>query len=100
PDVAAGRRLDESSVVDVCPTVLHGMGMGVPETTVGTVLTDLFADGSESRTRAVTRASYAGGGATVSDSADDADTAAADGDDDDEEFEGVEERLRGLGYME
>lgn len=86
-DVDPGARITGAHVTDVAPTVLHGAGEPVPDHVDGTVLTDVFAPGSTPATTAVrtgTGSAVGGGG----------DDAAA------EDFDGVEERLKGLGYME
>jgi len=92
PDIKAGTRLTDASVYDLMPTVLHGAGLPVPETADGTVLTDVFAPESTPATADVRTSSKApeevvdAGGAGRSDET--------------EDFDDVEERLRGLGYME
>jgi predicted AlkP superfamily phosphohydrolase/phosphomutase len=84
PDVDAGTTVDGATLVDVAPTLLHSVGEPVPASTDGSVL-DIFAEGTPSATRAVeTReTTERSGDADVSD-----------------DFGDVEDRLRGLGYME
>lgn len=84
PSVAAGTEVEGASVVDVAPTLLHGLGEPVPTAAQGRVLTEVFAPGSPPATRKVSqrdRGSQDG---------------ASDGPGGDE---AVEERLRGLGYL-
>lgn len=85
PDVAAGTRLDGATVFDVAPTVLHAVGEPVPDHVDGTVL-DCFDPDSPTAKRSVETYDY--GETTVE---------STDGD---EDFGNVEDRLRGLGYME
>ncbi|WP_101298324.1 alkaline phosphatase family protein [Halegenticoccus soli] len=85
PDVAPGVELDGATVVDVAPTVLHAAGEPIPEDADGRVLTELFGPDTGPARASIRTEAYrrsAGGEST--------------GDD----FEGVEDRLRGLGYME
>ncbi|WP_435076888.1 alkaline phosphatase family protein [Halococcus sp. AFM35] len=86
PDIAAGATPSDASVFDVAPTVLHSMGEPVPATADGRALDELFAPDSPPAERPVTSADYARSGGESS---------AAEGD-----FSDVEERLRGLGYVE
>lgn len=87
PDVAAGATADQASVFDVAPTVLHGAGEPIPEAADGRVLEEIFAAGSDSAERFVTTRAYGGTTATP-----DANV--------DENFDDVEDRLRGLGYLD
>lgn len=84
-DVRAGTRVEDAAVVDVAPTVLHSMGREVPEVADGSVLSDVFAPESEPATTAVETARYAKRDGAAANEAD---------------TETVEDRLRGLGYME
>ncbi len=85
PNVDADVTVEGAGVADVAPTVLHGTGASVPRDGDGDVLHDVFADDSTPGRSAVARRDYADrdDGVTV-----------------DEEFDDVEDRLRGLGYME
>lgn len=85
PDVAPGE-FAGGSVVDVAPTVLHGIGEPVPESADGSVL-DIFDPATTPGCRSVETRAYAGSGGG----------AAADEDGD---FDDVEDRLRGLGYVD
>lgn len=85
PDVEAGSTPVEATVVDVAPTVLHGLGEPIPSQTDGRVLEEIFAPESLTATRPVSTTTY---GRTGSDEHEDRD------------FDAVEDRLRGLGYME
>ncbi len=82
PAIESGKELDGLTVVDVAPTLLHSIGEPIPENVDGTVRTDCLVVDESPTTRAVDRHSR--------------DRTDAECDD----FEGVEERLRGLGYME
>jgi predicted AlkP superfamily phosphohydrolase/phosphomutase len=103
PDVAPGSRPADAAVVDVAPTVLHGLGETIPHDTDGRVLSEVFADGSPTAERPIATREYAAE-ARTGDPADgsgsgpdrgEADEAVAE-----EDFEDVENRLRGLGYLE
>ena len=87
PAIEAGATPEGANVVDVAPTLLHALGEPVPENGDGRVLTGLFDPGSEPANRPIERRAYTGEAATA--------TGGTDAD-----FEGVEDRLRGLGYME
>ena len=87
PDVAAGAAPNDASVVDVAPTALHSVGEAIPERTDGRVLSELFAPDSPTAERAPSVRAYR----------QETTAAAADGADD---FDDVEERLRGLGYVD
>lgn len=84
-DVRAGATPADASVVDVAPTVLHGLGEPIPDRSDGRVLDEIFAPGSELAEREPLTAEY---GTTGDDDATDRD------------FGEVEDRLRGLGYLE
>nr|WP_244605610.1 alkaline phosphatase family protein [Halorussus marinus] len=85
PSIEAGARPDGATVADVAPTVLHGVGEPVPADADGRVLAEIFdADAAAGRTRPSER-----------DYADRESAQAVEAD-----FEDVESRLKGLGYME
>lgn len=86
PDIEAGVTPEKATVVDVAPTVLHGMGESIPADTDGRVLDEVFSPESATATRAVSSTEYRSAGAQTTD-------AEAD-------FSDVEDRLRGLGYVE
>jgi predicted AlkP superfamily phosphohydrolase/phosphomutase len=86
-DIAPGSVPEDSTVFDFAPTVLHGLGDPIPEDAPGRVLSEIFASGSDPAEAAVRTATVGGR---------DGGTAAAD----DEDFSDVEDRLKGLGYME
>jgi predicted AlkP superfamily phosphohydrolase/phosphomutase len=81
PGVEAGG-LEGATIADLAPTVLHAMGLPVPDDMDGRVLSELFADGRRVETEA----------ARGSDS--DAAVYTA------EEEAAIEASLRGLGYIE
>ncbi|WIV67855.1 alkaline phosphatase family protein [Natrialbaceae archaeon AArc-T1-2] len=85
PAIEPGSDLRSARVVDVAPTLLHGIGEPVPSNADGRVLFDAFRDGSPPATTGVERADV---------------SRATGGDDVDDDFSDVEDRLKGLGYME
>lgn len=92
PGIRAGARLDELSIVDVAPLILHRLGLPVPEDMAGRVPTEMF-EATEIQLRpprlaAVTAAPPAPVPAPT-------DLAL-----DDEEQAGLMKRLRALGYVE
>lgn len=87
PDVEPGSTPTDADVFDVAPTVLHSVGEAVPADVDGRVLDEIFAPDSATAQREVKTAEHATAGRDA--------TAAADAD-----FDDVEDRLRGLGYME
>ena len=84
PSVAAGASPDDATVVDVAPTLLHGLGEAVPAAAQGRVLSEIFDADSAPAARDVTRRDHGSTGGTT---------------DGPETDEAVEERLRGLGYL-
>ncbi len=46
PGVKPGIRLEGASILDLAPTILHGMGVAVPQDLDGRVLSEAFEDGS------------------------------------------------------
>lgn len=87
PDVDPEATPTDATVYDVTPTLLHGAGEPIPEGVDGRVLTEIFEPGSapasrEPRMRPHERAS-----------------ARTDDDGPEDDFEDVEDRLRGLGYL-
>ncbi|WP_336360120.1 alkaline phosphatase family protein [Haladaptatus sp. ZSTT2] len=84
-DIAAGSRPTDATVYDVAPTVLHGLSEAIPDNTDGRVLREIFTPESIPATAEIREKAYAKGEviATV-----------------DEDFSDVENRLRGLGYIE
>ena len=85
PNVSPDSTVENASVVDVAPTILYSLDEPIPSDTDGRVLTSVFGveDKSDLRTRHYEKPS--------------SDSAARDVD---EDFDGVEDRLRGLGYLE
>ena len=92
PDIAAGATVEESSVVDFAPTLLHSLNEPIPRNTDGHVLNEIFRSDSKPGMHAIASKDYSGSGVRESSDA---------GNDDrgDEDMEDVEERLKGLGYM-
>ncbi len=74
-----GQAPQDARLVDLAPTILHYFGLPVPEDMDGRVLTEVFSDPGE-----VTYTSEETSAGSFSD----------------QELEKVEERLRGLGYLE
>ncbi len=85
PSIEAGATLRGARVVDVAPTLLHGIGKPVPSNADGRVLFDAFRPDAEPTGTKVRRRDV---------------TADRDSDPLEEDFSGVEDRLKGLGYME
>jgi len=88
PDISEGSTPENASVVDVAPTVLQSVGEPIPDAADGRVLEEIFATGTRPGTKSVATQSYgeAASGATDQNA--------------DEDFDDVEDRLRGLGYLE
>ena len=86
PGIDPGARPEGAAVVDIAPTVLHALGEPVPESAAGRVLESVFSPDSTPANRPIETRAYDG-------PAGEGDTAA-------ESLDGVEDRLRGLGYME
>ena len=95
PDIAAGADLDDAGVADVAPTVMHAAGRPVPDHMDGRVLTEVFDPDSEPGRTDVETAAYDGADIPAASSG-----SGSGADDDDEDMDGVEDRLKGLGYME
>ncbi|WP_276257017.1 alkaline phosphatase family protein [Halomontanus rarus] len=85
PSIDPGSRLRGARVVDVAPTLLHGIGHPVPSNADGRVLFDAFRDDSQPSRTKVERVDV---DRTTGDEAVD------------DDFTDVEDRLKGLGYME
>jgi predicted AlkP superfamily phosphohydrolase/phosphomutase len=85
PSIDAGATLRGARVVDIAPTLLHGIGEPVPENADGRVLFDAFDEDAPPSGTKVDRT-------TVS--------RTDPGEAVDEDFDDVEDRLKGLGYME
>ncbi|UIP01539.1 alkaline phosphatase family protein (plasmid) [Halobaculum sp. CBA1158] len=103
PDIDPGARLDDASVVDVFPTVLHALGESIPPGVDGDVLRSAFADGSDPAERDLRVADeMIGDDATTraDETGDNADEGGADDTDEGGTDEAVEARLRGLGYID
>ena len=83
-----GATLRGARVVDVAPTLLHGIGQRVPSNTDGRVLFDAFRTNAPPATSKVERV-------TIRQWRD-----VDERDDVDDDFTDVEDRLKGLGYME
>ncbi|WP_049925539.1 alkaline phosphatase family protein [Halopiger goleimassiliensis] len=86
PSIEPGATLRGARVVDVAPTLLHGIGRPVPTNADGRVLFDAFDPESRPARTKVARTDVTR-------------TDREDGDVD-EDFTDVEDRLKGLGYME
>ena len=84
--VQSGVRLENASIMDLTPTILHSMGLAVPQDLDGRVLSEAFAaSATAARSVEYSEASvYKDGDASPDLS--------------DEEMEGVQEKLRGWGY--
>lgn len=84
PSIAADVAVEGATVVDVAPTLLHGLGEPVPAAAHGRVLTELFEPGSPPAEREVVELDRGSSDAATGGPGSD---------------EAVEERLRGLGYL-
>lgn len=87
PDVEPGSAPSAATVADFAPTVLHSLGEAVPNNADGRVLNEVFAPDSRPGMHAIASRDYSASGAA---------SKASTGEDD---FDDVEERLKGLGYM-
>jgi predicted AlkP superfamily phosphohydrolase/phosphomutase len=92
PGIRAGARVEELSIVDVAPLLLHQLGLPVPDDLAGSVPEAIFEDGELER-RPVRSAPAPAPPAVVS-------GPAAGVELDPEEQAAVVERLRALGYVE
>jgi predicted AlkP superfamily phosphohydrolase/phosphomutase len=93
PGVEPGSRPADASVVDLVPTLLHLLDRPVPSHADGSVLEEILAAGSPAAERPVRTADYDAG--EPREGVDGESQEEVDGD-----FDEVEDRLRGLGYME
>lgn len=84
PSIDPGSRIRGARVVDVAPTLLHALNEPVPTNADGRVLFDAFDNHSSPSTTKVRRT----------------DVTRAEQDAVDDDFGEVEDRLKGLGYME
>lgn len=91
PSIEAGSHPSEATVVDVAPTLLQTLGEAVPAEMDGRVLTEIFEPGSSPAERPVVRSAPG----AVNEPTETSDEAV-----DEESFEDVEDRLRGLGYID
>ncbi len=87
PGVTAGTKVDDAGLLDLAPTILHYLGLPVPEYMDGRVLADAFDDAFNDANPVVYRP---GGPGT---------TAGDDSVYSDEEEELVRQKLRDLGYI-
>ncbi|OVE85988.1 alkaline phosphatase family protein [Natronolimnobius baerhuensis] len=87
PSIDEGATLRGARVVDIAPTLLHGIGQPVPDNADGRVLFDAFDEEATPARTKVERADVLTG------------SSSPDGEVD-EDFDDVEDRLKGLGYME
>jgi predicted AlkP superfamily phosphohydrolase/phosphomutase len=85
PGIPAGKQMD-AGLMDIAPTVLHLLGVPVPEEADGRVLLDLFSDNAEPGRRPVAREAALGGQIVEQAYTD-------------EEMEQIERQLRDLGYL-
>ncbi len=88
PALKTGAEIENSHLIDVAPTILHLLGVSVPEDMDGTVLTDAF------RPEFLAQNSVQSGAASGTSGADRPSGYT------DEESAKVEERLQALGYLE
>ena len=97
-DITAGATPEDATVVDVAPTVLHDLGEPIPGETDGKILESVFEPDSSPARRVSMSATYGtskNGGGTADHSARTTRSETTD-----RNFEEVEDRLRGLGYID
>lgn len=87
PDIAAGVSVADATVFDVAPTVLHSLEEPIPRVRAGNPLLNVFSTDRHTDPNTITTTDY------DTSNADESEGVADD-------FEAVEERLRGLGYVE
>ncbi|WP_266077819.1 alkaline phosphatase family protein [Haladaptatus caseinilyticus] len=85
PSIEQGTTTTDANVTDIAPTVLHSLDEAVPSDADGRVLKEIFHSGSKPGHRAVSQREYGESGTPAAVEAN---------------FDDVEDRLRGLGYME
>jgi predicted AlkP superfamily phosphohydrolase/phosphomutase len=90
PGVEAGKQLEGAQIIDMAPTILHLLGVPVPEDMDGRPLTEMLE--GEAAAAEVAVGAAANGAPVLSAAAEDAYT------DDDQAV--ISERLRALGYIE
>lgn len=84
--VRAGTRLEKACILDLVPTILHFMGVAVPQELDGRVLTEAFEDGAAVRRSVLlSQANVYRESGSISDLSD-------------EEMAQVQDKLRGWGY--
>lgn len=86
PSIDSGSTVTDASVVDFAPTVFHAAGKPVPKDADGRVLSEIFRTGSSPDKRAIETEAYTR-------------TARTD-DSEGKGFDEVEDRLKGLGYID
>jgi hypothetical protein len=91
PSFESGGAPDAATVADVAPTLLHSVGEPVPARADGRVLSEVFASDSAAARRSVDECSL---GDDAGDSRDGADEPRG------ADYDEVESRLKGLGYMD
>jgi predicted AlkP superfamily phosphohydrolase/phosphomutase len=89
PNIEPGSTPDGATVVDIAPTVLHSLGEPVGESMDGRVLTELFCPESAVASRDIETRQYG-----------ERNTVVREGGGEDEDYSDVQDRLRGLGYLE
>jgi predicted AlkP superfamily phosphohydrolase/phosphomutase len=85
PSIDGGATPTDATAFDFTPTVLHSLRKPIPADADGRVLSEIFAPGTQAHDSPVETASYSTDQTTV---------------DVDEEFDEVEDRLKGLGYLD
>ncbi|MCL9814018.1 alkaline phosphatase family protein [Natranaeroarchaeum aerophilus] len=82
PSIAANTRVDDATVYDVAPTLLHSIGEPIPEQIDGRVLEEILTIDSPPERQVLEPSTERPSSET------------------DDDFQDVEDRLRGLGYIE
>lgn len=85
PNISPGSRVEDATLVDVAPTVLHSLGEPVSAHSDGDVLFDVFAENSPPATTSVATT-------TAAEAMQESEV--------DDDLDEVEDRLRGLGYLD
>ena len=82
PSIGSNSRVEDASVFDVAPTLLHSIGEPIPDEMEGQVLESVLTVDTPPEWRSIET------------------TEASSAEDDDVDYSAVEDRLRGLGYIE
>lgn len=87
PDIAESKVVDNAAIIDIAPTIIHSLGLGVPENMDGRVLADVFQD-------SFMKKNPVRGSASGENGHDNSASVYTQ-----EESDEIEEQLRGMGYI-